>query len=329
MEKLLKSGYLCHPRQAYTLRRVTVSEGRDRGVQVIEIDTAGGLHVDLLPDSGLDIGQVRFRGVNMSWISKNGPDAPRCDMPFENEFLNYFPGGLLFTGGLRSAGPANRDGDEWHPLHGRAHGLSAEQVCARVEDDTIVVSGVLRETALFGHVLQLRREYRIPVFGARIELRDRLTNLAHRAEEYQLLYHCNFGWPLVSPEARVELPEARKTTPRTPFAATGLGRETTFTEPVPGEEERVFFHEDMAHRASIVNPAIDTRMTITWSDTLPILCHWRSMASGDYVCGLEPSNSYIMGRADERKNGTLPVLQPFGSVDTGVTLEFDRALSAD
>ena len=323
MEKLYKSGYLCHPQQAYTLRRVTVDEGKARGVQVIEIATAGGLRIDLLPDQGLDIGQVHFRGLNMSWISKNGPDAPRCDIPFENEFLKYFPGGLLYTGGLRSTGPANRDGDEWHPLHGRFHSLSADQVSARVEDDVIVVSGVLRETSLFGHVLELKREYRIPVFGARIELSDRLTNLAHQSEEYSLLYHCNFGWPLVSAEARVELPEQRRTTPRTPFAATALGREQTFDEPVPGEEERVFFHEDMEKRVAIVNPAINTRMTLTWSDTLPVLSHWRSMASGDYVCGLEPTNSYIMGRCDERKNGTLPVLQPFESVDTKVTIEFE------
>ena len=323
MQKIIRQGYIGNPAQLVTLRRVTVSEGRAKGTEIIEVKSAGGLELDILPDAGLDIGQARYKGVNMSWMSKNGYDSPAAISPYETEFVNTFPGGLLYTCGLRSAGPANRDGDEWHPLHGRAHGLSAEQVCARVEDDTIVVSGVLRETALFGHVLQLRREYRIPVFGARIELRDRLTNLAHQAEEYQLLYHCNFGWPLVSAEAHVELPEARRTTPRTPFAAAGLGRETTFTEPVPGEEERVFFHEDMAHRASIVNPAIDTRMTITWSDTLPILCHWRSMASGDYVCGLEPSNSYIMGRADERKNGTLPVLEPFESVETGVTIEFE------
>ena len=85
-------------------------------------------------------------------------------------------------------------------------------------------------------------------------------------------------------------------TPRTPFAATGLGQEHTFSEPTPGEEERVFFHEEMERRVSIVNPAIDTRMTISWSDTLPILSHWRRMACGDYVCGLEPSNTCIMGR---------------------------------
>ncbi|MBQ3269577.1 MAG: aldose 1-epimerase family protein [Clostridia bacterium] len=325
MMELIRSGYVCNPQQAYTLRRLTVDEGKARGSQIIEIATAGGLQLDLLPDSGLDIGQARYRGVNMSWISKNGPDAPRCDNPFENEFLKYFPGGLLYTGGLRSSGPGNRDGEEWHPLHGRFHGLCAQQVSARVEDDVIVVSGVIRETALFGHALEVKREYRIPVFGAEIRLTDELTNLAHQSEEYQVLYHCNFGWPLVSEEARVELPEKRKTTPRTPFAATGLDQVETFTRPVPGEEERVFFHEDMEKRAAIVNPKLNTRMTITWSDTLPILSHWRSMASGDYVCGLEPSNSYIMGRAAERANGTLKVLAPFETVRMAVTIAFGEA----
>ena len=325
MMEWMKSGYMCNPQQACTLRRFTLDEGKARGAQVIEVVTAEGLQIDFLPDSGLDIGQVRYKGVNMSWISKNGFDAPREDMPFENEFLHYFPGGLLYTGGLRSTGPANRDGDEWHPLHGRFHGLSAEQVCARIEDDTVVVSGIIRETSLFGHALEVKREYRVPVFGAEITLNDTLTNLAHQPQEYALLYHCNFGWPLVCEDAHVELPEKRKTTPRTPFAETGLGQETTFVKPVPGEEERVFFHEDMEHRAAIVNPKLDTRMTITWSDTLPILSHWRSMASGDYVCGLEPSNTYIMGRANERENGTLPVLKPFESVSTSVRISFAGA----
>ena len=325
MKQLMKDGYLCNPQQACTLRRFTLDEGKARGAQVIEVVTAGGLQIDFLPDSGLDIGQVRYKGVNMSWISKNGCDAPSMDNPFENEFLHYFPGGLLFTGGLRSTGPGNRDGDEWHPLHGRYHGLSAEQVCARIEDDVVVISGVIRETSLFGHVLEMKREYRVPVFGTEIRLSDTLTNLAHAPQEYAVLYHCNFGWPLVSEDAHVELPEKRRTTPRTPFAETGLGQETTFVKPVPNEEERVFFHEDMEHCAAIVNPKLNTRMTIAWSDNLPILSHWRSMASSDYVCGLEPSNTYIMGRVNERANGTLPTLAPFESVSTSVTIKFSEA----
>ena len=324
MLDLMKKGYLCNAQQACTVRRVTLEEGKARGARVIEIATAGGLSVDLLPDSGLDIGQARYRGVNMSWISKNGCDASWADNPFENEFLHNFPGGLLFTGGLRSTGPGNRDGDEWHPLHGRLHGMGAEQVCARIEDDVVIVSGIIRETALFGHALELKREYRIPVFGSEIQLTDTLTNQTHQPEEFAVLYHCNFGWPLVTEKARLELPEQRRTTPRTPFAATCMGRETTFDAPTPGEEERVFFHEDMEHRAAIVNPDIDTRMTITWSDNLPVLSHWRSMASGDYVCGLEPGNSYIMGRGPERENGTLKAIGPFESITMGIKIAFDH-----
>ena len=323
MEDLQKSGYLCHPQQMYTLRRITITEGKAKGTGIIEVCTADGLQVDILPDAGLDIGQVRYRGTNVTFISKNGYDSPASVMPYETEFLNTFPGGMLYTCGLRSTGGAHRDGEEWHPLHGRYHSLMAEQVSTEVVDNEIVIKGVLRETALFGHCLQLKRTIRIPVFGAEITVNDELTNLAHREEEYALLYHCNFGYPLISEKARLELPESRKTTPRTPFAATGLGRETTFDAPTPGEEERVFFHEQMERKVSIVNDAIHTKMTMTWSETLPILAHWRSMASGDYVCGLEPTNCYIMGRKFERENGTLPVLKPFETVKTQVKIQFD------
>jgi len=324
MEQLLKSGYLCNPQQAYTLRRVTIDEGKAKSASIIEVCTAGGLQVDILADSGLDIGQVRYKGTNMTFISKNGYDCPASFIPYEMEFLKSFPGGLLNTCGLRNAGGNNRDVDgEYHPLHGRYHGLPAEQICASMEDNTVIIKGVMRETALFGPCLELKRTIRIPVFGAQITISDEVTNLGHLKEEYALLYHCNFGYPLIGPDATVELPENRKTTARTEFANTGLGKEHTFDEPVPGEEERVFFHEEMERKVSIVNKAIGTRMNMSWSDTLPILVHWRTMASGDYACGLEPTNCYIMGRKAERENGTLPTLDPFQSVKTEVTIGFE------
>lgn len=47
------------------------------------------------------------------------------------------------------------------------------------------------------------------------------------------------------------------------------------------------------------------------------------MASGDYVCALEPTNCYIMGRKFERENGTLPKLQSFETVKTQVHFHFE------
>lgn len=324
MEELYRNGYIGNISQLVTLRRVTLAEGRARGAQVIEVETAGGLALDVLADSGLDFGRCKFRGKNMAWISKNGYDAPTVFSPHENEFLHTFPGGLLHTCGLRNAGPACRDGDEWHPLHGRFHGLAAENVSAQIEEDEIVIRGVVRETALFGHLLEVKRTIRLPVFGASVTVSDTVTNLSPRDEEIMMIYHCNFGYPLLDENAVLSLPEARETVPRTPFAATGLHKALTFEKPVPGEEERVFFQK-MARdfSASLFNPSLGVRMDMTWSgETLPILSEWRSMASGDYVLGLEPTDCYIMGRAAERKNGTLPVLRAFESVTHTVKIEF-------
>ena len=323
MEQLQKSGYLCHPMQAYTLRRVTLAEGKAKGTTVIEVCTAGGLQVDIFPDSGLDIGQVRYKGVNMTFICKNGYDSPATFIPYENNFLNTYPGGMMYTCGLRNVGPGNRDNGEYHDLHGRYHGLAAEQVSAYVEDDTIIIRGVIRESALFGHCLQLTRVIRIPIFGAKVTVSDQLSNLAHQDQEFMLLYHCNFGYPFLSEKAHLEFPAQRKTTGRTPFAEAFLGKEHTFDQPVAGEEERCFFHEEMERKVALVNESLATKMTMTWSETLPILVQWRTMASGDYALGLEPTNSYINGRSAERELGTLPVIKAHETIHTEVCFNFE------
>ncbi|MBR3404728.1 MAG: aldose 1-epimerase family protein [Firmicutes bacterium] len=325
MRELLQKGYIGNPAQLVTLRRVTVSEGRAKGTEIIEVKTAGALELEILPDAGLDIGQCRYKGINMSWMSKNGYDSPAAISPYETEFVNTFPGGLLYSCGLRSAGPANRDGGEWHPLHGRFHSLQAEHVSATIDGDEIIVSGTIRETALFGHCLEVKRVIRIPVFGSKVTVEDTVSNLTPRDEEIMQIYHCNFGYPLLSEKAKLVLPEVRETLPRTEFAKTGLGRECEFDAPIDSEEERVFFQK-MEHEfwARLENPEIGVNMTISWSgETLPILSEWRSMASGDYVLGLEPTNCYISGRHDERENGTLPVLKAWESVKNQVTIAFE------
>jgi hypothetical protein len=49
------------------------------------------------------------------------------------------------------------------------------------------------------------------------------------------------------------------------------------------------------------------------------------MASGDYVLGLEPTNCYIMGRQEERRNGTLPVLGAFETEVHRVKFSFSES----
>lgn len=44
------------------------------------------------------------------------------------------------------------------------------------------------------------------------------------------------------------------------------------------------------------------------------------MCAHDYVIGLEPSNSYIKGRKEERQNGTLPVTGAYETLVFEVTV---------
>lgn len=318
--------YVGNEEQVYGVRRVILDEGNARGIAMYQVTTAGGLELDILPASGLDIGRVKYRGVNINYTTKNGYDSPVRFLPVHGEFDRYFPGGMLFTCGMLSAGPENTSDGEFHPLHGRFHGLSAKGLYGYSEGDNIFVGGEVRETAQGKYCFSVKRRYTIPAWGSEILLEDEITNLTPEPAEYMMLYHMNFGWPMLSESAVLEFPEKRKVTPRTPYAEKGLASQCTFSKPIDGEEEQVFFNEmETEAFARLKNPELGISAELSWSlDTLPILAQWKNMKSGDYVLGLEPSTCYIMGRERERKEGRLMTLSPYESVKHSVRLKFSE-----
>ena len=49
-------------------------------------------------------------------------------------------------------------------------------------------------------------------------------------------------------------------------------------------------------RVRAENPDLGFGAEVRWSlGSLPVLAQWKCMRSGEYVLGIEPSNSYIMG----------------------------------
>ena len=56
---------------------------------------------------------------------------------------------------------------------------------------------------------------------------------------------------------------------------------------------------------------------------LPILAEWRCMRSGDYALGIEPSTSYINGRAEELKNGYDIAVPGFGELEFGFCINIE------
>lgn len=317
--------YAGNEAQLFGVRRLTLEEGSAKGVTLLQVTTAGGLEFDILPDTGLDIGRLKFRGLNMNYTSKNGYDSPSRFLPVSGNFDRYFPGGMLFTCGLLSAGPENTD-DEFHPLHGRYHGQSARSTFSYTEGDNLIIGGEVRETEQGRHNLSLKRKYTVPAWGSELVIDDEITNLTTSPAEYMMLYHINFGWPMLSGSAALELPSKRKVTPRTPYAEAGLSKQCEFCEPIDNEEEQVFFNEmESEPYARLRNPELGITAEVSWSlDTLPILAQWKNMKSGDYVLGLEPSSCYIMGRSKERTDGRLRTLAPFDSIHNTVKLSFSE-----
>lgn len=61
-----------------------------------------------------------------------------------------------------------------------------------------------------------------------------------------------------------------------------------------------------------VNPDLKLGLKIEYSTkNFPYFMEWKSTAAGDYVIGLEPSNSSVYGRGLHEKNGDLHMLKPF------------------
>jgi len=290
------------------------SSGKADGLRFFDVKTGGGLAYTVLPGRCLDIASLSYRGVNLSFLSKNGIIGSEYDVSAPGSFPSYVTGGMLFTGGLLNAGPECTDTDgSFHPGHGRIGMMPAEQACGRAfwkgDDYVLECSGLMRESKLFGHHLTLSRTITSKLGENALELCDVLENLEAEDTEFIILYHFNFGFPFLSEHLDVRFPEC-EVVPRTEQARAGLSKATVITPPVDGFFEHVFFREpkgkDGVAEVTLKNPRLGIGVRLEYElENLPVLVQWKSMRSGDYALGIEPSNSFLTGRPNERANGTL------------------------
>lgn len=294
------------------------TDGPDAGTRRVRI-VAGDLDVELLPDRGLDLGQVRHRGVPLAWVSPTG--WPR---PGAAGFGASFGGGLVTTCGLLSFGPPSVDAEGAHPQHGRYSGLSASVTRAEVRADAVIVEGTVVEATVLGAHLELRRRVRVPLGEGRIELRDEIVNRGARAVEPMVLYHVNLGWPLVDAGTVLRSP-AERVHARDAAAEVGLSTWAEFPEPVADYPEQVFRHELPADRRVSAEVVAASGLGIRISfDTaqLPALFQWRVAQDDGLVLGVEPATAAtILGRADARQAGLLRPLAPGGSRELGLDID--------
>lgn len=274
------SGKLGNPGQICTARRVQAIDGRGAGARLIYASN-GRLNFTLSESNALDILQLWHKGMNVGFLSKNGLNAAGT------EFLRTFPAGMLYTCGLDAIG-----GVEGHPLHGRIHSIPAEILECHAGETGIRIVGEIRDTALFGQNLAMRRTIDCAAFSDEIAIEDRIVNCGYTEAEYCLLYHVNIGWPIVDEGARIA-GDIVATKARTPWAEHEQSKMFEVERPVPGAEETCYFHETRDGRMAVENARLGKRFEV--ASSLKKFVQWKSRASGDYVIGLEPCTSWLDG----------------------------------
>ena len=263
--------------QAASIRRYTLTEGRGKGLDVLDCDN-GRIRFLLNVNKACDIMQLYHEGQNVSFISKNG--FTQREIPF----LNRFEGGMLYSCGLDSVG-----GREGYELHGTLHNTPAEIVRAQCDEEGIVVEAIVRDTALFGQDLVLRRRISTDIGGECVKLEDTLVNKGTKAQDYCLLYHINVGYPMLDAGAKI-VADVAKCDGRNDWSEQNKARVYDIDAPVDNQEETCYFLTLNKPEISLVNEKIGKSFTVSYSaDTLPNFIEWKSMASGDYALGFEPS----------------------------------------
>lgn len=280
-KRFIMDGRVSNFKQMASIRRYTLTEGREKGIEVLDCDN-GKLRFLLNINKACDVMQLYHEGQNVSFLSKN------AFSPREINFLNRFEGGMVYTCGLDSVG--GRDGYE---LHGSLHNIPSEIVHASCDTDGIVIEALVRDTALFGKNLVLRRRISAEIGGETLSITDTLVNESFREEQYCLLYHINVGYPMLD-EGAYAVVDANKCYARTEWSKKNEATMYNIGASVPNEEETCYFLDLNTPKASLVNEKIGKRLTVSYSnDTLPSFVYWKSMASGDYALGLEPCTTKL------------------------------------
>jgi hypothetical protein len=275
-------------------------------------------------------------GEEIGWKSPvHGPVHPAFVPLLEPGGLGWLDGfdELLVRCGLESNGAPEFDegsGRLKYPLHGRIGNKPARHVSVAVDGETgeIAVTGVVEETRF--HFLKLRLTTTITtrVGAPSLTIRDVVENLSASPAEAQMLYHVNFGEPLLDAGARFVAP-LKTVVPRNAHSARGLGSWDDYAAPKPGFAEQVYFLEvlgdSQGRTRTLLKNAQGTRgVSLMYNvGQLPCYSVWKNTtASADgIVTGLEPGTNFPNPRSFEGRKGRVMKLAPGASVTLDLRLE--------
>jgi hypothetical protein len=182
---------------------------------------------------------------------------------------------------------------------------------------TITVRGMVEEVCFHGPKLELWTEVSTQPGAGTFRISDKITNRSAVAQEFGILYHANYGPPLMEKGARFIAP-ARQVTPINDHAASDLDNYNVYRGPTPGFAEQVYCLQlwgDTNNQTKVMlqNAAGDKAVSMAFStEQMPYFTLWKNPVALEdgYVTGLEPGTGFPRNRSIERKFGRVPELAP-------------------
>lgn len=299
-------------------KQYILTDGAARGLRAIDLYTGSGFELTILPDRGMDIAHARFKGVPVAYVAKSGLKNPGlCGPEGNKEFLRYFTAGLVTTCGLDNAGEECIIDGMFYPMHGRNTITPAENVMVeKVWEDgeyCITVSGTMRMAALFHENLVLRRKIKVKMGENKVTIQDEIQNESAVSKQYMLMYHCNFGFPLVSPDSYV-LSNHKKVCFFDEQSRRQNRDRSLFEKPQSEFEQNTYtLHEPVSKivKAAVINPEIRLGAYVECNrEQLGSFTQWVQLEEQDYVLGLEPGKNNPVGRRKAIEEGSAVEILP-------------------
>lgn len=315
------------------VRLMTLGDGVERGIRMLEFRTGSGLRFTVLVDRAMDIGDCEHKGRAIGWHSPTGFRHPGLH-EYEGEdglaWARSFSGLMLTCGLDHILGgeevPAEnynypRKATVTHSLHGRISTIPARLTgygeTWHGDECMLWAEGFVQQSAVFGEDLHLVRRIEADVGGDEIRITDRVTNHGFYRTPHMFFYHVNLGHPLLDEGSRYVAPirevvwasHAGDT-----YRRQGVGYRT-MPGPRNGFREQVWEHElapDADGRTSValMNDRLGLGFeVVTTKDQMPCLYQWQNFQSGHYALGIEPSTHHVLGNRAARERGEMIFLE--------------------
>lgn len=319
--------FVGHRDQLFRIHKVSMQDGKASGVQLLNVSNRSGMHFDVSISRGLDIPYLDYCGENIGYISPCGIVHPSYFDDKGIGFLKSFTAGFLTTCGLKTIGTPGEYEGTAYGLHGNISHTPAENVSYKVieaDEPYLEIEGIVHDAIIFGDRMTLHRKIQCNYKERKIYLHDTVTNDGSRRARHMILYHCNIGYPLLSPSSEVYIPSL-KVKPRDEHSASDIDNWMNLEEPNSQYKEMCYYHtlqkdENNSACAGVFNPELGFGVSIEFdTTTLDHFVQWKMMGANDYVLGLEAGNATIDGISDAISNGSMKYLEPDESVEYHLT----------